>query len=273
MIQKNNRVAAVTGGRTGIGRGICLALAEQGWSVVVIDLVNDTQAEQTMVDIREQGVRAAFVQADIAQVEKADETVAAALAALGRIDVLVNNAGVQVSDRSVDILGTTVESYDRLMAVNMRGTFFLTQAFAKAMLAQTREAHAHPAIITISSSNALHAKTKGAEYCISKSGLSMMNKIMALQLAPHGIACYEVQPGLIKTEMNASMHKKYEPLVAAGLTPVARWGLAEDVGVTVATLAAGGLRFVTGEAIHVDGGMHIPKSLFENPFVRKQLEA
>jgi 3-oxoacyl-[acyl-carrier protein] reductase len=264
------RVAAVTGGRRGIGRAICLALAQQGWSVVVIDLLEDAQAAQTLAAIRAHGVGATFVQADISQVELAGETAARAMAAFGRVDVLVNNAGVQVSNRDTDMLGTTVESFDRLMNVNLRGTYFMTQAFANAMLKQPDGAQA---IITITSSNALHAKTRGAEYCVSKAGLSMMNKILALQLAPHGIACYEIQPGLIKTDMNASMHAKYEPIVSAGLTPVARWGLPEDVAVTVATLAGGGLRFVTGEAIHVDGGLHIPKSPFENPFVRRQLEA
>ena len=273
MTQKQTRVAVVTGGRRGIGRAICLALAEQGWSVLLIDLVRDEAAEETLAALKAHGCEAEFLEADIADVEHAADTAQRAFAAFGRVDVLVNNAGVQVTDRGVDTLGTTVQSFDRLMGVNTRGTFFLTQAFANAMIRQPRDASILSSIITISSSNALHAKTKGAEYCMSKAGLSMMNKVFALQLAPHGIACYEVQPGLIKTDMNASMHAKYEPVVAAGLTPVARWGYPEDIGLTVATLAGGGLRFVTGETIHVDGGMHIPKSLFENPFVQRQLEA
>lgn len=271
MSHKKKRVAVVTGGRRGIGQAICLALAESGWSVVVLDLALDASAEETLSQIRARGGEAHFVQADIARVEMADETAQQCFAAFGRVDALVNNAGVQVADRGTDALNTTVESFDRLMSVNTRGTFFLTQAFANRMVKQDRSAELNASIITISSSNALHAKTKGAEYCISKAGLSMMNKVFALQLAPHGIACYEVQPGLIKTDMNASLHARYEPLVAAGLTPVARWGYPQDIGVTVATLAGGGLRFVTGQTIHVDGGMHIPKSLFENPFVQRAL--
>jgi NAD(P)-dependent dehydrogenase (short-subunit alcohol dehydrogenase family) len=140
------------------------------------------------------------------------------------------------------------------------------------MVADVTRGNEHPrCIVTISSSNAQHAKVNGAEYCISKAGLSMVNKIFALQLAPHGIACYEVQPGLIKTDLNAALHTHYEPIVRHGLTPVRRWGTAEDVGRTVATLASGALPFVTGEVIHVDGGLHVPKSPFESPFVKDAL--
>jgi 3-oxoacyl-[acyl-carrier protein] reductase len=266
-----NRVAVVTGARRGIGRSIALSLAGQGWDIVAIDLVDDGATRQTMASLDALKVRSVFVQADVADVDRAGDTCARALAAFGRIDTLVNNAGVQVQDRSTDVLNTTVESFDRLMNVNLRGTFFLTQAFARALLAQSLPEDAYRSIVTVSSSNARHAKTRGAEYGLSKVGLSMLNKILALQLAPHGIACFEVQPGLIKTEMNQSMHAAYEPIVAGGLTPIRRWGLGEDVGRTVATLAGGGLPFSTGQTLYVDGGLHIPKSPFENPFVRAQL--
>jgi len=262
--------AAVSGGRRGIGRAIAYALAEQGWNIVVLDLVDDDATRATLAGIRERGAQAAYVACDVAEVGRATAHFEQALAAFGRIDCLVNNAGVQVQDRDADLLSTTVESFDRLLEVNLRGTFFLTQAFARGLLAQAGP-HGFRSIITISSSNAAHAKTRGAEYCISKAGLSMLNKVLALQLAPHGIACYEVQPGLIKTDMNASMHAAYEPVVAAGLTPMPRWGEAEDVGRVVATAATGGLPFCTGETLHVDGGLHVPKSPFESPFVRERL--
>jgi NAD(P)-dependent dehydrogenase (short-subunit alcohol dehydrogenase family) len=273
MTSHSNSVAVVTGGRRGIGRGIALALAASGHDVVIVDLSRDADASRTLDEIVRLGRRASFIEADIARVEHADAVCEAAHAALGRVDVLVNNAGVQVHDRDVDALGTTVESYDRLMAVNMRGTFFLTQAFARRMVATPTRPNGYRCIVTISSSNAHHAKVKGAEYAMSKAGLTMMNKIFALQLAPHGIDCFEIQPGLIKTDLNASLHERYEPLVQVGLTPVRRWGTAEDVGRTVASLAAGGLPFATGEILHVDGGMHIPKSLFENAFVKQRLES
>ena len=272
MNQKNGRVAAVTGGRRGIGRAISLALAEQGWSVVVIDLQQDVQADDTLAAIRATGARAAFVKADISVAENAGQTATEAFSAFGSIDALVNNAGVQVTDRSVDVLHTSIESFDRLMDVNMRGTFFLTQAFANGMLQHKKDASGFSSIITISSSNALHAKTKGAEYCISKAGLSMMSKILALQLAPHGIACYEVQPGLIKTEnecLDATPSTNPSSLVAC--RPSAAGALPRTLAQTVATLAGGGLPFATGETLHVDGGLHIPKSPFESPFVRSLL--
>lgn len=271
MPSHQRRVAVVTGARRGIGRSIALALADAGWDIVAIDLVDDAATRQTLDALRERGAAGTFLQADVAEVERAAETCRQAFAVFGRVDALVNNAGVQVADRSVDVLGATVESFDRLLHVNLRGTFFLSQAFARALIAQPPTEGAYRSIVTISSSNALHAKTRGAEYCISKSGLSMVNKLMALQLAPHGIACFEVQPGLIKTDMNQSMHAVYEPIVAEGLTPMPRWGYGEDVGRTVATLAGGGLPFCTGQTLYVDGGLHIPKSPFESPFVRARL--
>lgn len=262
-------VAMVTGGRRGIGQAIAHALAERGWNLVIVDLADDDMLHGTLDGIERRGAQCRFVQADIADVHRAGEFTERSFGAFGRVDALVNNAGVQVADRQADLLSASVESFDRLLGVNLRGTFFLTQAVVRAMLAQP--AAGFRSVVTVSSSNAVHAKTRGAEYCISKSGLSMLNKVLALQLAPHGICCYEVQPGLIKTDMNATMHDVYEPVVSGGLTPMPRWGHPEDVGRTVATLAAGGLPFCTGETIHVDGGLHVPKSPFESPFVRAQL--
>lgn len=266
----SNRVAVVTGGRRGIGRGIAYALAQASHDVVLIDIVNDEATQETLEGLLQRGVRTQFVEANIGDVSKATAVCEKAFGIFGCVDTLVNNAGVQVQDRAADVLNTTVESFDRLMDINLRGTFFLTQAFANRMVA-SQDPKDFRSIITISSSNALHAKTTGAEYCLSKSALSMMNKIFALQLASHGIACYEIQPGLIKTDMNQALHDKYEPLVQQGLTPVRRWGTAEDVGHSVASLASGALRYMTGEILHVDGGMHIPKSLFENVFVKEKL--
>jgi NAD(P)-dependent dehydrogenase (short-subunit alcohol dehydrogenase family) len=271
MSTSSQATAVVTGGRRGIGRGIAYSLAEHGWNVVVLDLVDDEATQVTLDGIRTRGGRAAFVLCDVAEVERAGDAYKQALAAFGRIDSLVNNAGVQVQDRNADFLSTTVESFDRLVNVNLRGTFFLAQAFARGMLAQGSSDGAFRSVITVSSSNATHAKTCGAEYCISKSGVSMLNKVLALQLAPHGIACYEVQPGLIKTDMNASVHALYDPVVAEGLSPQPRWGYAEDVGRVVATAANGGLPFCTGETLHVDGGLHIPKSPFESPFLKARM--
>lgn len=266
------RVAVVTGGRRGIGRGVAFALAESGFDLVLVDLItDDAAAAETLAGVERRGARCRWLRADIAEVALATALCDDAHAVFGRVDVLVNNAGVQVADRTIDVLHTGVESFDRLLGVNLRGTFFVTQAFALRMVAGAAAQGNHRAIVTISSSNAEIAKTRGVEYCLSKSALAMLNKIFALQLAPHGIACYEVRPGLIKTDMNAALHARYEPLVNAGMTPMPRWGTAEDVGRTVAALAGGALRFCTGEVIHVDGGLHIARSPLENPFVRRQL--
>ena len=271
MTLHSNRVAVVTGARRGIGRSIVLSLAGAGWDIVAIDLIDDEETQKTRDALDRLNARYVFQQADIADVSRSAEFCKKAYAAFGRVDTLVNNAGVQVTDRGTDILNTTVESFDRLMNVNLRGTFFLTQAFARAMLANPTTDEVYRSIVTMSSSNAQHAKTRGAEYGLSKTGLSMLSKTMALQLAPHGIACFEVQPGLVKTDMNASMHAVYQPIVERGLTPIPRWAYGEDVGKTVATLAGGGLPFCTGQTIYVDGGLHIPKSPFESPFVRDHL--
>lgn len=271
MTTQHQRVAVVTGARRGIGRSTVLALADAGWSIVAMDLLDDEETQKTREALDSRGARYVFQLVDIADVSRAGEYCKKAYAAFGRVDALVNNAGVQVTDRNADILNTTVASFDRLMHVNLRGTFFFTQAFARAMLANPATDDAFRSIITMSSSNAQHAKTRGAEYGLSKTGLSMLSKTMALQLAPHGIACFEVQPGLVKTEMNASMHAVYQPIVDRGLTPIPRWAHAEDVGKTVVTLVDGGLPFCTGQTIYVDGGLHIPKSPFESPFVRDHL--
>jgi len=268
MQAMKSKVAVVTGGRRGIGRAIVVALAHDGWDTVVIDMVDDESTQHTLRLAEDAGRRAAFIRWDIAEAGRAVELCERAVAVFGYVDCLVNNAGVQVIDRTVDVLDTSLPSFDRLVNINLRGTFFLTQAFARYMVEDSTPRGTPRSIITISSSNATHAKTKGAEYCLSKAGVAMMTKLMALRLAPYDVACYDLQPGLIKTALNESMHSVYEPVVSAGLTPMPRWGLPEDVGQTVATLAGGGLRFCTGQSLFIDGGLHIPKSPFESPFVQ-----
>jgi 3-oxoacyl-[acyl-carrier protein] reductase len=265
-----NKVAVVTGGRRGIGRATALALARQGYDLVVTDIANDDDARQTLDQIRAAGVRTHFVRADIT--DDADVTALCdeAFGIFGRVDALVNSAGVQVADRNVDVLDMSRESFDRLIRVNLRGTFFVTQAFARRMV-QVEAAEGARTIVTVSSANATHARSTGAEYCMSKAALTMMNHVFALRLAAAGIFCYEVQPGLIRTDMNRNSHERLEPVIAAGLTPLARWGEADDVGETIAALAGGALRFCTGETLHVDGGLHVPKSPFESPFVQRAL--
>jgi NAD(P)-dependent dehydrogenase (short-subunit alcohol dehydrogenase family) len=252
-------IAAVTGARQGIGRGIAFALAEAGFDVIALDLVEDEAAAETLAGLRERGAGAAFVTADIAEIERREAVADALFAAFGTLDCLVNNAGVQVKVRG-DLLDVTPESYDRVMGINLRGTFFLTQAVARRMVGEERpEGGHHRSIVSISSANTYLVGPDRPEYCFSKLSLSMMTKAFALRLGPHGIATYEIRPGLIRTDMTLPVREKYTRMIAEGLTPVPRWGEPADVGRAIATLASGALPFSTGDAFHLDGGLHIPK--------------
>ncbi len=236
------RVAAVTGGLGGIGAGIVVALTRRGFDVVVCDRIIDLAKTAGLAARIEPGARLAFVPGDLAELDDHPRLVGAVFDAFGRLDCLVNNAGVSVASRG-DLLDVPVESYDRNFAVNARGAFFLTQAVCRRMLEAGGE-HAEGArsVVFISS---------------SKAAVAMMAKLYAVRLAPHGIAVHEVRPGLIRTPMTGAAEARYDALLADGFTPINRWGTPEDVGRAVATLAAGDLPFMTGAAIPVDGGMHI----------------
>ena len=249
------RIALVTGGNRGIGRGIVCALAQRGYDVAFADLAETDHTSITRREAERHGARVAFAAADIADLAQHGRIVDAAYALGPRLDLLVNNAGVSVARRG-DVLDVTPESFDRVLGVNLRGTFFLTQAVARRMLADPADGTPR-AIVTISSANAVMASPDRAEYCFGKAALSMMVKILALRLAEAGIASFEVRPGIIRTEMTRVATEKYDRLIAAGLTPIARWGEPDDVGRAVAALAGGDFPFTTGDAINVDGGLHI----------------
>jgi len=254
----SRRVAIVTGGRRGIGRGICHALARSGFDLALVDLAEDG-AEETMAGARERGAKAIFVRGDIADLEGHSAVLDRVYAAYGTLDCLVNNAGVSVAQRA-DVLDVTPDSFHRVVGINLRGTFFFTQGAARRMVAESRAPDAPPrAIVTISSVNAWLVGPDRAEYCIAKTGLTMMTKVFALRLAQHGIYTYEVRPGVIATDMTAVAKAKYDRLIGEGLSPIARWGQPDDVGAAVAALATGALPFATGDAYHIDGGMHITK--------------
>ena len=251
-------VALVTGGRRGIGRGIAFALAEAGFDLVINDLERDADAEATLAGIVERGARAGFIAANIADLAAHAELVDAAFAAFGRLDCLVNNAGVSVLSRG-DLLDVAIESYDRCLDVNLRAPFFLTQRIARRMLEEAPPAGGPPrSIVTITSVNAETPSPSRGEYCISKAGASMLTRLFALRLAPHGIGVFEVRPGIIRTPMTAPAAARYEREIARGITPIARWGEPADVGRAVATAATGRLPFSVGQVIYVDGGLSLP---------------
>jgi NAD(P)-dependent dehydrogenase (short-subunit alcohol dehydrogenase family) len=198
---------------------------------------------------------ARLVAFDLAGVDRHAAVAEEVFAAFGALDCLVNNAGVQVAVRG-DLLDVTPGSFDRVLGINLRGTFFFTQAIARRMLAQPEGPH-HRSIVTISSINAVQPAPDRAEYCLSKTGLAMMNQLFALRLAQAGISTYEVRPGIIRTGMTAPVAGRYDALIAGGISPIARWGEPGDVGATVAALAGGRLPFSTGQSLNVDGGLHI----------------
>lgn len=259
-----NPVALVTGGSRGIGRGIALALAGAGYDLVLNYAANVAAAEQTRRDClaaaNEKPVRVEVCQADISKAGDRQRLMAFTREQFERLDLLVNNAGVAPSTRA-DILEATEESFDRLLNINVKGPYFLTQLSARWMIESRRAerslASYAPKIITVSSISAYTASITRGDYCISKAALSMLTPLYAARLAEHGICVYEVRPGIIATDMTQPVKEKYDQLIAEGLTPIRRWGTPEDVAKAVVVLAQGALPFSTGEVINVDGGFHI----------------
>jgi len=256
--------ALVTGSSRGIGRGIAEALGQLGWNVVVNYAGNAPAAQQAVAAITAAGGQAIAVQADISSDADRQRLVAETLRVFGRIDLLVNNAGVAPTVRA-DLLEADEDSFDRLIAINLKGPYFLTQLVAREMLANIRGTTASssaaesytPAIITISSISAYAASTNRGDYCIAKAGLSMMTKLFATRLAADGINVYEIRPGIIQTDMTAPVQAKYDQLIAEGLTPIPRWGTPADVAKAVVAIAQGLLPFSTGEVLNIDGGFHL----------------
>ncbi len=251
--------ALVTGARRGIGRAIAIALAKGGFDLVLNDLTLDEDLERTLDLVRGEGADAEPAPSDLADLDAQEPMVEAALAAFGRLDCLVNNAGVSVLSRG-DLLDVGPESYDRCQAINTRATFFLTQRFARYLLSEAApEPLGYRSITIISSCNAEAVSTSRGEYCVSKSALSMVAKLFAVRLANEGIGVYEVRPGIIRTEMTAPSKDKYDRFFEAGGAPMARWGEADEIGRIVAALAAGAMPYCVGMPIAADGGLTIPR--------------
>jgi NAD(P)-dependent dehydrogenase (short-subunit alcohol dehydrogenase family) len=251
------RVALVTGGRRGIGRGIAWALAESGFDVALADLVHDDAAAETLQGVAGRGGRARFFTCDVADLDAHAALLGGVQEGLGPIDCLVNSAGISVAQRG-DLLDASPESFDRVLDVNLRGPFFLTQRVGKAFLADRRPDR-YRSIINISSANAFAASLNRGEYCLSKAAITMATRLFAARLAEGGVAVFELRPGVIRTDMTAVAAADYDRRIAEGLSPIARWGTPEDVGRAAAALASGALSFSTGDAIHVDGGFHIQR--------------
>lgn len=242
--------AIVTGARRGIGRAIALALAGAGFDVAVNDVTDSAELQATIAEISALGVKGVAVIGDISDIAVHAAMLEKAEAALGPLTTLINNAGVSVLSRG-DLLEVMPESYDRCLNVNTRGTFFLTQAFAKSLKPSSH----HRSIVTISSANASGVSITRGEYCVSKAGISMMSKLFAARLGNEGVGVYEIQPGFIETDMTAPSKVRYDKLIDEGLTVIKRFGTPEEIGRIALTLAQGLLPYTTGQIIQADAGL------------------
>jgi len=252
------RVALVTGGTRGIGLGVARALAKDGFDLALCGRREEREVEAPLRELRALGGEVLYFRADVAVRGDREALVDGIRSACGRLHVLVNNAGVAPAVRA-DLLETGEESLDRLLSVNLKGPFFLTQAVARFMTEQKREAGYEGAIVFVTSVSAEAASTNRGEYCMSKAALSMAARLFAVRLGPAGIPVYEVRPGVIRTDMTAGVAEKYDRLIADGAFPQGRWGEPEDVGRVVAALARGDAAYSTGAVIPVDGGFSIPR--------------
>lgn len=248
-------VALITGARRGIGRAIGVALAKAGHDIAFTDIAEDEAVAEASKLFEEAGAAARFFRHDVAAVESHATLVADVKQAFGRLDLFVSNAGIGAPVRG-DMLEMTPDSFDVVMDVNLRGAAFLSQEVAKAMLAGRAE---RPAMVFITSASTELVSIDRAQYCVSKLGLSMWAKALAVRLAPEGIPVFEVRPGVIRTDMTAKVAAKYDARIAEGLIPAGRWGEGEDVAAVVAALSSGQFAYATGTVINADGGLLIPR--------------
>lgn len=251
-------VAIVTGGRQGLGLAAATNLAARGFDVVIADVQpSDDESRRVVTQLEALGARASYHELDLADVDAHAAFCDAVIADHGHIDTLVDNAGIAARPLT-DVLDLGVDAFDRGLAVNLRGTFFLTQQVARRMLAAPDCGH-YRSIVVVTSIAAALVNTDRSQYCIAKAGLSMVAQLMAVRLAPAGVHVHEVRPGLIATEMTASANTSVpDQWIADGRVPMPRWGRPDDVGATIGSLAAGALPYSTGQPIWVDGGIHLP---------------
>lgn len=252
------KVALVTGGSRGIGFGIATALAGSGFDIAVNGRRDQTEVAEAIGNLQSAGAKVLYLRGDVS-----DRAARAAMLeqierSLGRLDVLVNNAGV-APDTRADLLDASEESFDRLISINLKGPYFLTQAAARWMMRQRQQQGPswRGCIINISSVSATAASVNRGDYCISKAGIAMATQLWAARLAEFGIDVYEIRPGIVATDMTAGVREKYDRLIADGLTVEKRWGTPQDVGRAAAVLARGEISYATGQVLHIDGGMTI----------------
>lgn len=249
-----NRVALVTGGARGIGLGISRSLAAQGWKLALCGVREPSAAQAALTELAALGAEPIYIQADISQATDRQRLMERVSARFERLDALVNNAGVAPEKRE-DILDGSEASLDRLMNINVKGPYFLTQLAARMMMKD----HIEGTVVFIGSISATVASINRGDYCMSKAAVAMASQLWAVRLAEFGIRVYEVRPGIIRTDMTAGVTAKYDALIEGGLLLQKRWGTPEDVGKAVGMLLKGDLPYSTGQVLNLDGGMGVER--------------
>ena len=251
--------ALITGGSRGIGLGIAKELAKAGFNLAINGVRKQESVQPVLDELKDFGVEVIYAQGDVSKKEDREYIFRTVIAEFGQLNVLVNNAGVAPKERK-DILEATEESFDYTLDINLKGPYFLTQLFARQMVEMKKESPEFwGCIINVSSVSATVASVNRGEYCISKAGIAMATKLWAARLGEFDIPVYEIQPGIIKTDMTAGVTEKYDRLFADGLTIQKRWGLPEDVGKVAAAMATKMLPYSTGQVVLVDGGMGVQR--------------
>ena len=252
-VKRGRWTAIITGGAGGIGFATAHKLAVDGFNIAIFDIKEESAISDKLAELKAAGSDTFYFRGDIAKVDKCYSFVKHVIEKYGRIDVLVNCSGVAPKVRA-DMLETTEESMDYVFGVNIKGTFFMSQAVARQMVEQN-----DGIIINISSMSAYTSSVNRPEYCMSKSAVSMMTTLFADRLAAYGVRVYEIRPGIIRTDMTAKVVEKYDRLITEGVFPIERWGYPEDVAKAVSAFASGAFPYSTGEIINVDGGFHLQR--------------
>jgi len=252
------KVALITGGANGIGLGIARQLASEGYAIALMGRSAEERVKENIDKVKFFGTPVIYISGNVASDDNRKSVLQKIDSEFGRLDVLVNNAGVAPQVRQ-DILAATEESFDHVLDINLKGTFFLSQLVAHYMIEEMKKnIGIVPMIINVSSLSAYTSSTARGEYCISKAGIAMITALFADRLAEYGINVYEIRPGIITTDMTAGVKEKYDRLILEeGILPIKRWGSPEDVGNAVSVLCSGKLAYSTGEVINVDGGFHV----------------
>ena len=253
------KTALITGGSRGIGLGIARSLAKAGFDLAINGVREETAVQGALEELRELGADVLYCRGDVGDAAARASILTQIREQFGRLNVLVNNAGVAPKERR-DILEATEESFDYVLNTNLKSSYFLSQSAANWMIEQKgQDENFEGVIINVSSISATVVSTNRGEYCVAKAGMSMATQLFAARLGEYNIPVYEVRPGVIATDMTAKVTEKYDKLIAEGLMVQPRWGLPDDVGKAVAALSTGSFPYSTGQVIMVDGGMNIPR--------------